>query len=98
MRSTSSTRSRRWNGLESTLAWGMALPAFRVTAAKPVMPYHAQPAEPVGFGQKLHHETRSFRVRAGTLQRPREILPHRVVIFGQQDADHRPFHSLFCWA
>ncbi len=34
------------------------------------LPYHAQPAEPVGFGQKFHHEARSFRVRAGSLQRP----------------------------
>src|SRR3546814_808550 len=37
MRSISSTRSRRWNGLERTRALGIVRPAFSVTAAKPVM-------------------------------------------------------------
>jgi hypothetical protein len=37
-RATSSTRSRRWKGLDRTLAsLGAAEPAFRATAAKPVM-------------------------------------------------------------
>ena len=37
IRSTSPTRSRRWMGLASTLAWGLAWAADRATAAKPVM-------------------------------------------------------------
>jgi hypothetical protein len=37
IRSTSPTRSRRWTGLDRTLACGLAWAADRATAAKPVM-------------------------------------------------------------
>ncbi len=37
MRSTSRTRSRRWNGFDNILACGGVAPFFRATAAKPVM-------------------------------------------------------------
>ena len=79
IRSTSSTRSRRWKGFDRTRACGTARPAFSVTAAKPVMNMMRRAGS---------------RTAARALERPGQIFAHALVVFGQQNSDHgRPVVS-----